>query len=230
MNVGPSSPPVNGQPPPPSPALMGALGQMRAVRTRWRFGAFALVLSLGLVWPLYTIFHYPLRRDLQALPPFWVVLGAGLWGLSFIGALAAALVPRSGDVLPSASRASQVSLLALGALLVFTVLWTPFAPGVSLRPEDVGRTLLQSCLGCGKYVLQVAAVFVVVGFLALRRVLPVGGRHMGTALGAAGGALGGLALHFLCPIATTGHVLLSHVVPTILAALAGAIALRALEA
>jgi hypothetical protein len=214
--------------PPPSAEMLKAVGILRPVRTRSRFGAFLAVLAIGAVWPVYTLLHVPLRRDLGALPPAWVGLGAALWAFTFVLSLAAALVPARGDVLPSAGRASRLSTIAMGVVLLFTAVWTAYAPGVSLRPQDVGATLIQSCYGCGKYVLQVAAGFVIVGGVFLRRVLPVGGRRVGLALGAAGGALGGLALHFFCPIATTGHVLLSHVGAMVLASLAGALILHGL--
>ena len=59
--------------------------------------------------------------------------------------------------------------------------------------------------------LQVAAVFLVAGLLALRRLVPVGRSRAGMALGAAGGAMGGLVLAFICPFANTAHVVLAHV-------------------
>jgi hypothetical protein len=74
----------------------------------------------------------------------------------------------------------------------------------------------------------VAAVVVLAGLLVARRVLPVGGRRLGIALGAAGGAVAGLVLHFHCPVATVAHVLLSHVGATMLAMGAGAVILSAL--
>jgi hypothetical protein len=64
-----------------------------------------------------------------------------------------------------------------------------------------------------------------VGLLVLRRLAPVGGARLGLALGAAGGALGGLVLHFICPIATAGHVVLGHVGGMAVAALLGTAAL-----
>jgi len=121
-----------------------------------------------------------------------------------------------------------VSDLRMGIVLLFTAAWTAYAPGVSSRPEDIGLTLIQSCYGCGRYVVQVAAIVVILGLLFMRRVLPVGGRRVGLAVGAAGGALGGLALHFLCPIATPGHVLLSHVGAMLLSSLAGALVFQGL--
>jgi len=214
--------------PPPSPELLGAVGSIKPVRTRTRFGAFLAVLVLGAIWPAYTLVHFPLRRDLRALPPAWVALGAALWAATLVLSLASAVVPARGGVLPSAGRAARISAVAMGTVLLFTAAWTAYAPGVSLRPEDLGKTLLQSCYGCGRYVLQVTAIFMILGLFFLRRVLPVGGRRIGLAVGAAGGALGGLALHLLCPIATTGHVLLSHVGAMVLASLAGALIFQGL--
>jgi hypothetical protein len=209
--------------PPPSPEMLKVVASGKPVRTRSRFGAFLLVLVLGAAVPALTLIRVPLRRDLGALPPVWVAIGAALWAMTLVVSLAAALVPARGDVLPSAGRASRASTIAMGLVLLFTAAWTAYAPGVSLRPEDVGKTLIQSCYECGKYVLQIAAIVVILGLLFLRRVLPVGGRRIGVAIGAAGGALGGLALHFVCPIAVTGHVLLSHVGAMVLASLAGAL-------
>lgn len=215
-------------PPPPSPEMLKAIGAAKPVRTRSRFGAFLIVLATGAAWPAFTLIRSPFRRDLGALPAAWVAIGAALWAVTLVVSLAAALVPARGDVLPSAGHASRVSAIAMGLVLIFTAVWTAYAPGVSLRPEDIGTTLIQSCVGCGKYVLQVAAIFMILGLLFLRRVLPVGGRRIGLAVGAAGGALGGLALHFICPIATTGHVLLSHVGAMVLASLAGALIFQGL--
>jgi hypothetical protein len=215
-------------PPPPSPAMLNALGAMKPVRTRSRFGAFAAVLAIGIIWPASSLLSAPMRPDLGKLPPAWVALGAGLWAFAFVFSLAAALVPSRGDVLPAAGRASRASVIGMGMVVLFTALWTAHVPGVSVRPEDLGETLLQSCYGCGKYVLEVAAIVVVLGFLFLRRRLPVGAPRIGLAVGAAGGALGGLALHFLCPIATVGHVMLAHVGVMILSSLAGALILHGL--
>ena len=212
-------------PPPPAPDLLRKVGEMKPVRTRSRFGAFLVVLAVGLVWPVVTLVRGPLRPDLGALPAAFVAGGAVLWGLALLASLAAALVPGRGDVLPSAPRASRIGLASLLALLLFSSLATTAVPGVSLRLEDTHMSLLRSCLACGAYVFFVAVAFLGLGFFALRRVLPMGGGRIGVALGAAGGAAGGLALHFHCPIAVTSHVVLGHVGGAIVAAAIGALLL-----
>ncbi len=209
--------------PPPAPELLAAVGAMKPVRPRTRFGGFAAVLAIGLVGPALTLLRQPWRSDLDALPPAWVALGAALWSVALLSSLAAALVPRRGDVLPSGDRAWRLGLASVAALLLFSAFGTARAPGVSLGPRDLHLTLLQSCVACGRYVLEVALVFLIAGCLALRNVLPIGGRRIGLALGAAGGAAAGLALHFHCPIASSAHLVLSHAGGMTLAAIAGAL-------
>jgi Negative regulator of sigma F len=211
--------------PPASASLLGAVGAMKPARTRTRFGAFAVVCLVGLGWPAFTLAQAPFRRDLAALPAVWIALGAALWAAAFALSLSAALVPRRGDVMPSAGIAARLALGAMATLLVFVALWIPSVPGVSLHPADLGVSTLQSTWGCAKVVLETAIPVVLLGFVVLRRVLPVGGRAAGVALGAAGGALGGLTLHFVCPMATTSHVLIGHVGAMIVASVVGALLL-----
>jgi len=90
-----------------------------------------------------------------------------------------------------------------------------------------GWTLLQSCVHCMGTVGKVAVVFLIAGLLALRRLVPVGGSRVGMALGAAGGAMGGLLLVFICPFASAAHVVGGHVAGMVLAAAVGAIMMRA---
>jgi hypothetical protein len=202
--------------------LIKAVEGMGPVRMRSRFGAFAVVMVAGLIWPTLTMLLRPMRADLAVLPRIWVVVGAVLWGAAFVLSLAVALVPRRGDVLPGASRASRVGFLAILAVFFFGLFFTVQVPGVSMVPADRGWTLFTSCLHCSGYVFCISSVPLLVSFLVLRRLMPVGTRLIGMGLGAAGGALGGLALHFICPLAGTDHVVLAHVGGMIMAATAGA--------
>lgn len=215
-------------PPPPAPALLEAVGRMKPVRTRTRFGAFLTVLMVGAIAPAVSLLTRPVRRDLSGLPPAWVIAGAALWAGAFVLTLAAALIPRRGDVLPAAGRAARVGAAALVALFLFALLATADVPGVSVRPEALGWSLAESCGHCLKFVLPIAALLMLGGVFVLRRALPMGARRIGLALGAAGGAVAGLALHFQCPIAGTAHVVLAHVGGMVLAALAGGLVLPAL--
>jgi hypothetical protein len=215
-------------PPPPAPDLLAAVGGMQPVRTRSRFGAFWVVLAVGLIVPASSLLTRPLRRDLGGLPPAWVVGAAVVWLSVFVLSLSAALIPRREDVMPAAGRASRVSGAAMVMLFVFALVASVEAPGLSVDPTERGWSLLHACAHCIKFVLPVAAIFLLSGIVMLRRVLPMGARRIGIALGAAGGALAGLALHFQCPIAGTAHVVLAHVGGTLLASLAGALLLPAL--
>jgi hypothetical protein len=94
-----------------------------------------------------------------------------------------------------------------------------------MQPAERGWTLFDSCLHCIGTITKVAVVFLIVGIVALRRVVPVGRVRVGMALGAAGGAAGGLLLVFICPFASAAHVTLGHVGGTVLAAIAGALLL-----
>jgi hypothetical protein len=221
-------PPGKLEAPAPSHELLNAVQRMKPVRTRTRFGALAAVALVGLIWPALVLALHAYRPDLGALPLGWVIAAAALWGAAFVLSLTAALVPRRGDVLPAPGRASRVGGVALGALFLFALAATVQVPGVSLRPEDVHLTLMQSCVHCASFVLEIAVPFLVVGLFALRRLVPMGRARIGLALGAAGGAMGGFVLHFICPLAGTAHVVLGHVGGTILAAAAGAALLPAL--
>ena len=208
--------------PPPSPDLLRKVGERKAVRTRSRLGAFAVAGLAGLVCPVVILTQSPMRPDLGALPRAWLYGGALLWGLSALTTLAAALVPARGDVLPSGTRAVRMALAAMLALLVFALLGTASVPGQSLGLAEAHVSLLGSSLKCGGYVFLAAAVMLATGALVLRRVLPVGARRLGVAIGAAGGAAGGLALHVVCPLSVTAHVVVGHVGAVVLAAVAGA--------
>ncbi len=209
-------------PPPPSNRLMAAMQQMQPVRTRSRWGAFAAVAAAGLVVAGIVLLRHALRRDLTALPVGWVVSAAAMWAAAFALPLRAALVPARGEVLPAPATGSRAGLGALAALAVFALCASVEAPGASLHPADLQMSLLGSAIHCGRTVLMLAVPSLLIGLAALRRLAPVGGTRVGLALGAAAGALGGLVLHFICPIANAGHVLLGHVGGMAVAALLGA--------
>jgi len=221
-------PPGRTDAPPPSSHLLSAIEGMRPVRTRSRFGALALVALAGLVTPAVVLAHHPYRSDLASLPLAWVIAAAAPWAAASVSALSAALVPHSGNVLPAPGHASRVAVTVLLALAAFVFAASVHVEGGSLRPEDAPLTLRQSCVHCASVVIEIAVPFLFAGVYALRHLVPDGRARIGLALGAAGGAMGGLVLHFICGFAGTTHVLIGHVGGTILAAAAGAALLPAL--
>lgn len=214
---------LDAPPPAPAPDLARAIEGMRPVRTRHRFGAIAAVALAGLVWPVIALVHLPHRRDLGSLPLAWVIAAAALWAAAFTASLTAALVPRRGDVLPAAGRASRIAAAAMLIVAAFALFASVDAPGASMHPEERGWSPLRACLHCIGFVFETAAMFLVAGLFALRRLVPVGGARVGLALGAAAGAMGGFVLHFICPFASTAHVVLGHVGGMALTAAAGAL-------
>lgn len=219
---------LDAPPPPPAVELLARVGGMQAVRPRGRFAALAAVAAAGIVAPIALLALMSWRCDLFALPRAWVVGAAAIWFVAFATSLVTALVPARGDVLPSAGRASRAAVAAVGALAAFTLVGSVEAPGVSPRLPPGAWPLVLSCVRCISVLLPVALVFLVAGIVVLRRVLPMGARRIGVALGAAGGAMGGFVLHWHCPVAATAHVVLGHVGGVVLAALAGALLLPAL--
>ena len=228
LNGGALGGPIDLAPPPPAEALLHAVGTMKPVRPRGRLTGFALVLGIGVIAPLGLLLLRPRRADLASLPSAWLLGEAAVWLLAFGGALGAALIPARGDVMPSAGRAARIGIAAIALLALATLLGGAPASGPSHHAAAGAGAMLGACLGCVGVLLPIALVYLVAGVVVLRRVLPMGARRIGIALGAAGGAMGGLALQFHCPIAATDHVLLGHVGGVALAALAGALALPAL--
>lgn len=219
---------LDAPPPPPAAALLAKIGGMHAVRPRGRFAALAAVVAAGIVLPVALLVLMPWRRDLLALPRAWLLGAGAVWFAAFATPLCTALVPARGDVLPSAGRASRVALAVVSALAAFTLLGSVEAPGVSPRLPPGAGPLVMSCVRCISVLLPVAVVFLIAGIVVLRRVLPMGARRIGVALGVAGGAMGGFVLHWHCPQAQTAHVVLGHVGGVVLAMAAGAILLPAL--
>jgi hypothetical protein len=81
--------------------------------------------------------------------------------------------------------------------------------------------------GCIRWGLLGAAVPILLAALAVRGSVPVGSRLAAAAIGASGGALGGLVLQFHCPITERFHLGLVHGGLVVLAALAAVLAAQA---
>jgi len=211
-------------PPPISAALEAELGALAPVATRRPLRQLAVLLGVSLVYGAGLLAVLAVRRDADALPMGWLVGAALGWLFGFVIPIYLATVPRAGAVTPRWKLAAVSALVASIGFIAF---------GLAIHPStDKSLTLGwdhfmrgHTCLEIG---LATALVPVVIGAIFLRGAMPVGSRWIAAALGAGGGALGGLLLHLHCPITDAQHLGLVHggVVLTA-AALAAAIVPRA---
>jgi hypothetical protein len=215
--------------PPPSARLRKAVAAMQPVRTRRPWRALVAVTAAALVFPGWSLAVAGLRADVAGLSPAWLGLVGLVWAAAFAVALASALIPPRGAVLPHPARAGLAAAAAAAAAVAAALV-----PGQTAGPPAIATTSAVSAAAgsfldlwwhCARFGLEVAAPLVVAGGFALRRVLQVGARRVGAALGAAGGALGGLCLHFGCPYGDVSHVVAAHAGALLLAAAAGAVLL-----
>jgi hypothetical protein len=207
-------------PPPAGKALLDAVGTMRPVRTRIPGRTLLVLLGVGLIVPAAAVIHRT-RADLPYLPLVWVVLMALAWAAGVVAPLAAALVPRRGEVLADGARAARVAALTASVLVLLGLVATVDAPGKTLIPLSFGRAWWH----CVSFALKVAVPVLVASAIVLRRLHPVGSWRVAAALGAAGSALGGLTLHFICGFGGGLHVGLAHAGAVVLGAGIGAVVL-----
>jgi hypothetical protein len=112
-------------------------------------------------------------------------------------------------------------VLAALALIALGLVAAPGAPGHTLVVHDAHEEAA-GILRCMTFGLMVALLPLTFALVALHRVLLVGSTRLMAAAGAAGGALGGLTLHVLCPVGGGLHVGLGHGGAVAVAALLGA--------
>ena len=205
-------------PPPLGGELERELRALAPVTTRRPLRQLGILVGISLVYGAGILAVIRTRRDLDELPPAWLVGAACAWLLGFALPLALAVVPRRGSVLPRwqlgavAAAVGSVGFIALGLLV------HPSGPS-SLDYGTADFLRGHTCLEAG---LATALVPVVAGALFLRGALPVGARWTAASLGAGGGALGGLVLHLHCRIADMLHVGLIHGGVVLVAALLAA--------
>lgn len=158
-----------------------------------------------------------LRVDPRASAPlFWLVAVGLAWGAGFVVCLAAAIIPGRRSMLPDPVRTTIVVLIGPAAMVAFGAAIA--GAGAGPLPSWAGEVRHGvACLFTG---LETAAIPFIGGVLALRRALPIDPRAVGAALGAAGGALGALALHLRCPSGGM-HVAVAHGGAAVVGALLG---------
>jgi hypothetical protein len=174
-----------------------------------------VVLSLSLAGALFIAFDGPHHG--QGRPRWYMTAATAVWCFAALGATWIALAGRGASLryprgwLVAAAVGTPVLLLAVMAAFTYA------APELALvHPERVGF----KCLGMA----LAAASLPFVGLTVLRRRSdPVNPVASGAALGAACGTSGGILVELWCPVATTGHVLVGHILPIVVLAVLGAL-------
>ncbi len=209
--------------PPPGPVLMAALDGMSAVRPRSPRQALAIIVAVSVLYPLYLLATLGTRADLGSLSVAWVVGTAVAWAAATALLLVRSVLPPPGEVLPDSLRVGQTAGWTAAALVLLGLVATSEEPGATSWP-----TFLREWWRCTAIGLQVVLPVLAVGALVLRRLHPVGSGRVGAGIGAAGGALAGLCLHFVCGIGSGFHVSLAHGGLSVIGLLLGALLLRPL--
>jgi hypothetical protein len=210
--------------PPMGSALARELAGLQPATTRLPRREWAAVLGLSVFYGTGLLAWMGVRDDLSRMPPAWLVGMGAVWLAGFLTVTWVVLVPPRDQVMPRWRRAAAVAGF-LAALLVTAGLLRPDALAATgtTYPATVA-TVAAHGHRCLRWGITVAALPVLLTFLAIRGAIPVGSRWLAAAIGAAGGALGGLTLHLHCPINERFHVGLVHgglvIVTAVLAALA----------
>lgn len=195
--------------PPPSAALLAAMADLAPVSTRrparrvFAIAAIALLVTAAALLKVLGV-----RPDLRTLDAAPLLLFVLLGTVAFAASLVVALVPPRGQVIPSGATSVTVPVL-LAAIVVPLALYLGthlVGSGTVLEAPHLWRSTL-ACFVVGS---AVAAIPATLGMLALRKVVPTGGWRTAFAVGAAAGALAGLALELHCSIADPAHITLGH--------------------
>jgi hypothetical protein len=201
--------------PPLSDELARELAAMEPVRSRVPGLQLAVVLAVSLLYAVALIALSGIRRDLGELPWLYLVGSGLLWLGSFAAILYLVVVPPRGHVMPRPRTAAAVAGIA--ALLIV---------GLGLLMPVAGASDGGLRGPCARWGLAGAVVPIALAAVAVRGAIPVGSRWAAAALGAAGGALGGLVLHLHCPLGGALHLGVVHGGLVVIAALVSAAAGR----
>jgi hypothetical protein len=217
--------------PPPTPPALGPeleaeLGKLAPVATRRPMRQLVLLLGASMIYGAALLALLTVRHDAGELPIAWLVGGGIAWLVGFVVPCYLALVPGAGSML---ARQRYAAIAAIAVAIAFVVMGMMIHPdGPSSTQYGAARFIYGHwCLELG---LATALVPVLLGTMFLRGALPVGSRWVAAALGAGGGSLGGLVLHFHCRITDPLHTGVIHAgVVTVAALLAAALVPRATD-
>lgn len=205
-------------PPPLGAALEGELGRLAPVRPRRPLRDAAIILATGLGFAGAMLAMMKVRRDLLELPLSWLILMGLAWLLGFVVPAWLVVVPPRGQVIARWRAAAVAGAISAVLFVVCGFVIQPSGP--SSLPSLASPLHSFGCLEIG---LIASIVPISLSAIAVRGAFPVGSRWAAAALGGAGGALGGLMLHFHCPVTDPVHVGVMHGGVVIAAALLSAL-------
>lgn len=205
-------------PPPLGAALEGELGRLAPVRPRRPLRDAAIILATGLGFGGAMLAMMKVRRDLLELPLSWLILMGLAWLLGFVVPAWLVVVPPRGQVIARWRAAAVAGAISAVLFVVCGFVIQPSGP--SSLPSLASPLHSFGCLEIG---LIASIVPISLSAIAVRGAFPVGSRWAAAALGGAGGALGGLMLHFHCPVTDPVHVGVMHGGVVIAAALLSAL-------
>lgn len=205
-------------PPPPGAALEAELSTLTPTRLRRPVRDALLIVATGLLFAGGMLAMMDVRQDLLELPRSWLWLMGAAWLLGFVVPAWLALVPPRGQVIARWRAAAVAGALSAVLFVVSGFAIQPHGPS---SVSSLERPL--HSYGCLEIGLLASLVPVLLAAIAVRGAFPVGSRWAAAALGAAGGSLGGMMLHFHCGVTDPVHVSVMHGGVVLVAALISAL-------
>jgi hypothetical protein len=203
--------------PPPSAELLALVARGGPVRTRHPGRTLAVVALASVLWAAGLLFlGLGVRPDVRALPLVPTVLYAIVCLTGFGAELAFALVPSPSRVLPTAYESARYSLIIVAIAVPLALVFA----GAHRSGGGSAASAWHAGLACAGGGLAVAALPVLLGLHALRRVVPGGAWRTSLSLGASAGILAALTLQLHCSTPGLVHVAVAHgaamVIPAVL--------------
>ena len=196
-------------PPPMSSELLGVIKNIAPVKTRRPVLQWMIFLAVALITGAVFVKIYGFRKNISQVNTIWIVGAAVFWAMGAFGLSKIALVPNKGKVLPPFKQCLYIALGFSALAVVFgfiapKIFNLPFSDESNL---DFAIKYGRLCFSKG---LMIALVPTVAGLLLLRKTAPLHSKKLAFCIGAIGGGMAGLALHFQCILNGSLHLSLAH--------------------
>lgn len=198
----------------PSPPILLEQAPKRAITRQRRLLAF----TGSVAWLAAHLAGYGIRSDLDQLSVPYLAAQVFLPFVVAAGSLAVALGPGQ---LGLGMKIGLVGALAVLGPLTFCLI----ALGAPVPRSDAEGGSLLALFVCFDLTVAWAAVPLLLAGLALRNAFVAGARWRSALVGAGIGLAAGATMNAHCPNVASGHILLGHGLPVVLATLLGALLL-----